>query len=183
MRLSVRSRRLRVSFAKGHAFLPYALRDIACKMQRMELVLEALVARATVEREDKRASDQWIAGRVEDLQAAIYDIELANARGVLGDTRLGTDDRDRLAYADLVRAVREAVLGELASGWQAAVVSQGDDALLNLYGRPASHFPRTEDGFHAGRNPTDGAEATADLKRWRKAGVVLGDTQHRVLVV
>ena len=60
-----------------------------------------------------------------------------------------------VAYADLVRAVREAVRHHTARDATILVISRGDERLLNLYGRRAWHFPRTAQGYFAGEHPGD----------------------------
>lgn len=52
-----------------------------------------------------------------------------------------------------------------------AVVSRGDDALLQLGGRRAWHFPCAEDGSYLGYYPETGAEAIAHLQELMSRGV------------
>lgn len=63
------------------------------------------------------------------------------------------------AYSSLADRIGRLVANVLPAGASVAVVSKGDDALLRLDGRPASHFPRTPDGAYAGHHPADAAEA------------------------
>jgi hypothetical protein len=49
------------------------------------------------------------------------------------------------------------------------VVSEGDDALLDLGGRTAWHFPRTREGWYDG-HPADSADAIARLEALRRQG-------------
>jgi len=51
-----------------------------------------------------------------------------------------------------------------------AVISKGDDELLNLGGRQAWHFPQHEDGTYAGHHLADSAECIAELARLRAKG-------------
>jgi len=44
------------------------------------------------------------------------------------------------------------------------VVSKGDNALLELEGRPAWHFPATNDGVYLGYHPADSAAAITALE-------------------
>jgi hypothetical protein len=50
------------------------------------------------------------------------------------------------------------------------VVSGGDDELVAYDGREAWHFPRLDDGTHAGHHPADDQEAIAGLERLRERG-------------
>ena len=50
------------------------------------------------------------------------------------------------------------------------IVSRGDDALLDVPGRKASHFPQGEDGGYAGHYPADAAGVIAMLDALRTRG-------------
>ncbi|HXR30844.1 MAG TPA: hypothetical protein VN752_06855 [Solirubrobacterales bacterium] len=82
-----------------------------------------------------------------------------------GNGCLGADE-----YAELVAAVREAVAAALPGGASVLVVSKGDEALLDLPGVSAAHFPQAGDGGYAGHHPADGVEATRELEALRRAG-------------
>jgi hypothetical protein len=73
-------------------------------------------------------------------------------------------------YRQLVRDVREIVCTTVPTGARVLVVSKGDDALLDLDGRPASHFMSDDNGDYAGHHPADSAEAIGHLERLRAAG-------------
>jgi hypothetical protein len=73
-------------------------------------------------------------------------------------------------YQDLVGRIRQVVRANLPSDARVLVVSKGDDALLELAGRQAWHFPRGPDGGYAGHNPPSGREAIAHLEELRAAG-------------
>jgi ubiquinone/menaquinone biosynthesis C-methylase UbiE len=51
-----------------------------------------------------------------------------------------------------------------------AVVSHGDDELLNLNGCVGWHFPQTSEGIYAGHHPKDSDDAIAQLEQLRSAG-------------
>jgi len=51
-----------------------------------------------------------------------------------------------------------------------AIVSKGDDRLLNLQGRRAWHFPQSDDGKYLGYHPADSSEAITNLNRLRARG-------------
>ena len=74
-------------------------------------------------------------------------------------------------YARLVPRFCKAASATLPRGARVAVVSKGDDQLLQLDGLVASHFPRATDGQYAGYYPADSAEAIAQLDRAIDSGI------------
>ncbi len=97
----------------------------------------------------------------ERLQSALYDLELrAPAPGT------GQDP----AYRALVRRVREVARTALPHQTTVAVISRGDPALLDLYGRTAWHFPQAADGRYAGYYPRRALSAIAHLEALRARG-------------
>jgi hypothetical protein len=78
--------------------------------------------------------------------------------------------RPRVDYPALVRRVRKAVAAILPADCRVAVVSKGDDELLRLGDRTASHFPQTPDGTYAGHHPADSEAAITHLEDVRDAG-------------
>ena len=78
--------------------------------------------------------------------------------------------RPDAGYASLIEAVRHAVAAHVPASVTVLVVSRGDDELLELGGRPAWHFPRSEDGGWAGHYPADGTEAVRHLEMLRREG-------------
>jgi hypothetical protein len=71
------------------------------------------------------------------------------------------------ATVDRIRAVVEATVPE---GATLAVISRGDDELLQLGRRNAWHCPSEESGIYAGYHPPNGAVACAEIQRLRCAG-------------
>jgi GT2 family glycosyltransferase/glycosyltransferase involved in cell wall biosynthesis/predicted O-methyltransferase YrrM len=74
-------------------------------------------------------------------------------------------------YRRLVDQIREVVLAVVPRHATVAVVSKGDQALLDLDGRTGWHFPRRPDGVYAGHYPRDSAAAIDHLEELRKSGV------------
>jgi len=74
------------------------------------------------------------------------------------------------AYRSLVARVRAVVEGATPAGSTVAVVSRGDDDLLDLPGRTGWHFPADDAGVWAGHHPADSAEAIAALDAVRRRG-------------
>jgi hypothetical protein len=73
-------------------------------------------------------------------------------------------------YRAQVERIRTALTRRLPPGATVAVVSRGDDALLELPGARAWHFPRAADGRWAGHYPSDATAALAQLEAARLAG-------------
>jgi hypothetical protein len=75
------------------------------------------------------------------------------------------------AYRRLVNRVQEVANAVLPSDATVAVVSKGDEELLELGARRQGwHFPQNEEGAYAGYYPADGAEAIAHLEDLREKG-------------
>ncbi len=66
--------------------------------------------------------------------------------------------------------LREAVKAAVPAGAAVLVISRGDEALLQLNGRQAMHFPQAEDGGWAGHHPADSHEAIGHLEELRDGG-------------
>jgi hypothetical protein len=74
-------------------------------------------------------------------------------------------------YPQLVRHIREVANAVLPPDTTVAVVSKGDEELLELGdGRRGWHFPQNEDGVYAGYYPADSAEAIIHLEELRTRG-------------
>jgi GT2 family glycosyltransferase len=66
--------------------------------------------------------------------------------------------------------LRETVKATVPCGATVLVISRGDDALLQLNGRRALHFPQAEGGGWAGHHPADSHEAIDHLEALRGGG-------------
>lgn len=77
---------------------------------------------------------------------------------------------DPVAYARLVTRIRSLARTVVPFNAVVAVVSRGDEALVDLDGRIAWHFPRLDDGRWLGHHPRDSEEAIAHLERLRRQG-------------
>jgi SAM-dependent methyltransferase len=78
---------------------------------------------------------------------------------------LGADE-----YATVVAGVRNVVEALLPQAVTVAVVSKGDDALLEFGARDGWHFPRDETGRYAGFHPADTDAAIEAVEGIRDAG-------------
>jgi len=88
---------------------------------------------------------------------------------------------DTLRYQHLVRQVRLVVDATLPEDADVLVVSKGDDHLLELGHRRATHFPQTGDGVYAGHHPATGAIAIEHLRALYEDGaryLVLPSTSY-----
>ena len=77
---------------------------------------------------------------------------------------------DPADYARLVDRTRALVRTVVPAGAVLAVVSRGDDRLVDVDGRVGWHLPRIADGRWAGHHPTDSAAAIAALEDLRRRG-------------
>jgi GT2 family glycosyltransferase/glycosyltransferase involved in cell wall biosynthesis/SAM-dependent methyltransferase len=80
------------------------------------------------------------------------------------------EDHPDPGYGSLVSAARDLLNDHVPSGATVAVVSLGDDELIDLDQRTAAHFPQLDDGRWAGQHPADGAEAVRLLDAARREG-------------
>jgi GT2 family glycosyltransferase len=75
-----------------------------------------------------------------------------------------------LLYEDLVVRIRAEVASSLPEDAHVLVVSRGDEDILRLGRRTASHFPQDGTGQYAGYHPATGEDAIAHLEALRKRG-------------
>ncbi len=73
-------------------------------------------------------------------------------------------------YAGLVGRLRAVVQEHTPPEATVAVISRGDNSLLELDSRAGWHFPRTGDGAYAGYYPSDSEAAIAHLEQLRANG-------------
>jgi hypothetical protein len=73
-------------------------------------------------------------------------------------------------YMRLVERIRTVVAEALPADSTIAVLSKGDDALLELDCAEAWHFPASADGGYAGHNPPDSDWAREQLEAMRSKG-------------
>lgn len=77
---------------------------------------------------------------------------------------------ERLSHLEVKERIRAVIDAVVPANAEVLVVSRGDDGLLELGERHASHFPQADDGSYAGRHPTDSNEAIHLLERARDRG-------------
>ena len=73
-------------------------------------------------------------------------------------------------YEREAEQLREEVKAAVPAGATVLVISRGDDALLELNGRRAMHFPQGDDGGWSGHHPADSEEAVGHLETLRERG-------------
>jgi GT2 family glycosyltransferase len=79
--------------------------------------------------------------------------------------------RTTAEYNELIGRIRAEISAHVPPDGQLAVVSRGDEDLLDLAGRRACHFLQGADGAYAGHHPNNSAEALEQLSAVRAAGV------------
>lgn len=77
--------------------------------------------------------------------------------------------REKPEYEEILEQVRQAVRRTVPPGAHVLVASRGDERLLELGDRPASHFPQ-EHGVYAGHYPANADEAIAQVEDLRAQG-------------
>jgi hypothetical protein len=127
---------------------------------REEAELRGQAAKLEMER---NYSESRVASLIRDRLEAI------GVRRRLSDFRRETKAAF-LAYQQLCKQIEEVERHTLPPQATVAVVSKGDNALLQLDGRKAWHFPQREDGVYAGYYPPNSAAAIAHLEALRKKG-------------
>lgn len=70
----------------------------------------------------------------------------------------------------IVHRVRQLVSDSTAQGSVIAVVSRGDEALVNLDNRTGWHFPSADEGYYAGFYPASSEDAIRHLEELRSLG-------------
>jgi len=103
----------------------------------------------------------------EDLKAPIPDLQSFLDKFSALD---GYVPVHNLRYQILKRSLQAAVQAHVPPAATVAVVSRGDDELLDLGTRQAVHFPQGADGQYAGYYPRDSAEAIQNLEVLRTQG-------------
>ncbi len=73
-------------------------------------------------------------------------------------------------YESLIENIRDVVRQAIPADATVAVITRGDEALLDLDGRRAWHFPQAADGTYAGHHPADSDACIAEVERLRAKG-------------
>jgi GT2 family glycosyltransferase len=111
-----------------------------------------------------------ICRQVDELEAQRAALEVLSKSALKVLQRAVTEFSNALAYRDLIARVRTIVHVALPKMCTLLVVSKGDENLLQLDGRKASHFPQAEGGVYAGFNPADSGSAIVQLEALRSKG-------------
>jgi hypothetical protein len=147
--------------------------------QRQRFEQEIVELRVTISRlearweeEDARRSqlslrDNALREMLLRSQERVIELEdlLANMRLFASATVQQSD------YAMLVQRIRRAVCDQLPRDAWIAVVSKGDDAMIEFAGRRATHFPSDSTGGYTGFAPRDSAAAIEQLESLREQGL------------
>jgi SAM-dependent methyltransferase len=87
-----------------------------------------------------------------------------------GRAKLAAEYRNLHEYRDLVERIRDVAHRTLPKDATVAVVSRGDERLVQLDGIEGWHFPRDEHGRYLGHYPPDSASAIEHLEALRVQG-------------
>jgi hypothetical protein len=114
--------------------------------------------------------------RVREVELQIHDLQSrvaipggASERGN-GGRRPAFVPAEYFRYRQLMTEIRGVVDEKVPAGETVAVVSRGDDELLDLGAHLAWHFPQDDDGAYVGYHPHDSAEAISRLEALRTQG-------------
>lgn len=105
-----------------------------------------------------------VAARVEDT-CVIFSLDAPATHGV-GEPV----DASAREYRGLVTQIHEVIDALLPLDATVAVLSNGDEALIDLGMRSGRHFPQDAGGRYAGHHPADSAAAIEQLTRLRAGG-------------
>lgn len=114
-------------------------------------LLEAL----SLMRGDLMRIESDMLGRLKDLRASLED---------------GKVQRKNPQYANLLQRIRSVVQTSVPTAATLAVVSRGDDALLDVFRGSAWHFPQGADGEYLGYHPASSDQAVVHLESLRARG-------------
>jgi hypothetical protein len=128
----------------------------------------AAVEEAAIRLDESRAS--WRQGEEMSRRAALQVAELGRHVTQLAALMPGLGEVARAPYVNMVRRLRRVVRRSVPAGASILVISRGDNELLRIDGRRASHFPQACNGSYAGHHPADGAEAIAHLDALHRRG-------------
>lgn len=103
--------------------------------------------------------------RHDNLESAVGELSAMQSQ-IVGDAG-GCNDS---GYVQMVQRVRDVARRTIPCNATVAVITRGDDALVNLYGRNGWHFPQTRDGRYAGFHPPNAKAAIAQLEALRLKG-------------
>lgn len=102
----------------------------------------------------------------QQLEAALWQLQKA-----LADRKRALSPSRWLEYRGQVQQVKETVCRVTPPGAAVAVVSRGDERLVDLPARRGEHLPQDNSGRFAGYYPGDGATAVQCLEELRSQGV------------
>ena len=120
---------------------------------------EARLATLAADIDSLQRSGEQAEWTVDDLRAAVEPLRLAAAGGMSPAQIARHGD-----YLGMVARLRRAVRTWVPREARVLVIGRGDEALVQLSGRRAAHFPQDAAGDFAGEYPADGAAAVAQLE-------------------
>ncbi len=120
-----------------------------------------------------RADPDADQGDTHELALAVldgFDRLLSQSRRCSEDRAPAPARTQRDLYDELRRTVHDRVINATPEGARVSVISRGDDVLVAIAGRSASHFPQNDRGEWAGFYPATGADAVALVEAARRRG-------------
>jgi hypothetical protein len=159
----------------AESFLDWATRPRAEGLSRFleslyRLRYDVAAAFPDVQRRDREAYVHW--ARIYGAGEMGYEPELVRDDGdaLDGARSNGNGAVVEPGYAQLVERVRAVIAETLPAAATVAVVSKGDQRLVELPGRRGWHFPRLGDGTYAGYYPASSEIAIGHLEELRAEG-------------
>lgn len=116
----------------------------------------------------RREEDLWDA--VDEIRRMVATPGTDKVDGRRSGTESETQRLDPTRYRALKRRLRRFVMSALPEGGHVAVVSRGDEELLDLPRCAATHYPRNVAGDYLGWYPRDGIAAVAHFEWVRSTG-------------
>lgn len=135
------------------------LAEVRSRPHGLDRVREEANTLVALDREDEAAEQL---ARLDQLASALA---ADNVNRSLASRRLL-----RAQYEQLVRDIHALVEDTVPAKANVAVVSKGDDRLLDFPGRNGWHFPQDAQGVWAGHYPADSAAAIAHVEDLRRRG-------------
>jgi hypothetical protein len=142
-------------------------RELDSVLERTLAEFERLSESMTDERRLRRVADAELRAVRFDLKEARADLRQLETAGAKEEARVATPPKP---YDRVVADVRSRVEELVPPGATVLVAGKGDDALLELEGVRARHFPAAADGRYLGYHPSGDTAAIAQLEAQRARG-------------
>jgi hypothetical protein len=118
---------------------------------------------------EARLEDRQSHANAESSNEGLAEAYQALVAGI-GEVKSLVAQLEHRRYEHMVGRICRVVSRDIPRGATVAVLTRGDDALLQFDRRHGVHFPQTDDGVYAGYHPADSDEAIAQLEAIRGRG-------------